>query len=252
MHLQIPSLITMTTFLYLHIDVDQEKLAYPKQTITLLMNPNLLVISISPKVGFIWFLVTCCCSPVNSGTVPVTGTPTTTNPGTGLTPTTNTPFGSTTPTGVIGGNGFGSGNNGLGPSGVGGMNTDYTDSGSRLQLTLIANVIAFLFTLLLCGHMAWWQFSFIFGIVVVMVGEGSDWIPKCKVASMWCSCSCCTGFTLRQLCFVCLFFPPLSLLFPTWYPRKKKKVGLLIPFCMDFSCSSGTHGILFFFSLCIC
>ncbi|XP_038878558.1 PLASMODESMATA CALLOSE-BINDING PROTEIN 3-like [Benincasa hispida] len=93
-------------------------------------------------------------SPVNSGTIPVTGTPTTTNPGTGLTPTTNTPFGSSTPTGVLGGNGFGSGNNGLGPSGVGGMNTDYSDSGSRLELTLIANVLAFLFTLLLCGHMA--------------------------------------------------------------------------------------------------
>ncbi|KAA0057988.1 PLASMODESMATA CALLOSE-BINDING PROTEIN 3 [Cucumis melo var. makuwa] len=93
-------------------------------------------------------------SPVNSGTIPVSGTPTTTNPGTGLTPTTNTPFGSTTPTGVLGGNGFGSGNNnGLGPSGVGGMNTDYSGSRSRLQLTLIANVVGILFTLLLCGHM---------------------------------------------------------------------------------------------------
>ncbi|KAG7021544.1 PLASMODESMATA CALLOSE-BINDING PROTEIN 3 [Cucurbita argyrosperma subsp. argyrosperma] len=95
-------------------------------------------------------------SPVNSGTIPVSGTPTTTNPGTGFTPTTttNTPFGSTTPTGgVMGGNGFGTGSNGLGPPGVGGMNTDYSDSGSRLQLTLIANVLAFLFALMFFNHM---------------------------------------------------------------------------------------------------
>ncbi|XP_022135125.1 PLASMODESMATA CALLOSE-BINDING PROTEIN 3-like [Momordica charantia] len=93
-------------------------------------------------------------SPVSSGTIPVGGTPTTTNPG--LTPTTNTPMGgSATPTGVLGGNGngFGGGSNSLGPSGVGGMSTDYSDSGSRLQLTLIGNVAIFFFTLLCVGRM---------------------------------------------------------------------------------------------------
>lgn len=62
-----------------------------------------------------------------STTTPSTNTPTTINPGTN-TPTSTTPYGSTTPTGVLGGVGTG-----LGPSGTGMSNNDYSDGGFRLQ-----------------------------------------------------------------------------------------------------------------------
>ncbi|ESR53980.1 hypothetical protein CICLE_v10022230mg [Citrus x clementina] len=98
-----------------------------------------------------------------TSTTPVTGTPGTTTPTTTpstTTPTTNTPGsttpGSTTPytttpstgTGVLGGVGPG-----LGPSGSGMPNTDYSHGGMRLQNSAF---LSFLVVLLFSGSMLLW------------------------------------------------------------------------------------------------
>lgn len=133
-----------------------------------------------------------------SPTTPVTGTPGTTTPSTTpstTTPTTNTP-GSTTPytttpstgTGVLGGVGPG-----LGPSGSGMPNTDYSHGGMRLQNSALSFLVVLLFSgsMLLWGwkkQSTWHLLGWRCGTIVGVLNTGS------QCAEMEYACDCVVNY----------------------------------------------------------